>query len=64
MTPTYQITATEGGFNILGANHESAVMAKRPNGPGILNTVPRKLFRTEKLARDYLTKHDMQEATP
>ena len=37
-------------------------MSGRPNGPGAMNTVPPRVFKTEAAAREYMQKKGMTEA--
>ena len=61
---TYAIKPTEGGFLIESDNGGGVVMSGRPNGAGIMNTVPPRVFKTEADARAYMDKKGMAEAAP
>ena len=58
---TYAIKPTDGGFLIESDNGGGVVMAGRPNGPGAMNTVPAKVFKTESAAREYMQNNGMAE---
>ena len=59
---TYKVKPTEGGFLVESDDGGGVVMAGRPNGPGVMNTVPAKVFKTEAAAREYMRKKGMAEA--
>lgn len=59
---TYAVKPTEGGFLIESDNGGGVVMSGRPNGPGAMNTVPPRVFKTEAAAREYMQKKGMTEA--
>lgn len=61
-TFTYKVKPSEGGFVIASDDGGGEVMAGRPNGPGILNTVPPRIFRSEADARAYMQQKGMTEA--
>lgn len=59
---TYAVKPVTGGFVIESDDGGGIVMAGRPNGPGILNTVPPRKFSSEDQARDFMRKKGMTEA--
>lgn len=59
---TYKVKPTEGGFLVESDDGGGVVMAGRPNGPGVMNTVPPRVFKTEAAAREYMQKKGMTEA--
>ena len=59
---TYAVKPTEGGFLIESDNGGGVVMSGRPNAPGVMNTVPPRVFKTEADARKYMQKKGMTEA--
>lgn len=61
-TFTYKIKPAEGGFIITSDDGGGIVMSGRPNGPGILNTTPVRVFATEADARAYMERTGMKEA--
>ncbi|WP_396190346.1 hypothetical protein, partial [Flavobacterium sp.] len=58
----YKVKPTDGGFIVESDNGGGVVMSGRPNGPGLMNTVPPRVFKTEKAARDYMQKKGMADA--
>lgn len=59
---TYKVKPTEGGYLIESDDGGGVVMSGRPNGPGVMNTVPARTFKTEAAAREYMQKKGMTEA--
>ena len=58
---TYVVKPTEGGFLVESDNGGGVVMSGRPNGAGLWNTVPPRVFKTEAAAREYMRKKGMTE---
>lgn len=63
-TFTYKVKPAEGGFIITSDDGGGIVMSGRPNGSGILNTVPPRIFRSETDARAYMQQKGMTEYAP
>lgn len=60
---TYAIKPREGGgFTIESPDGGGTVMAGKPTAPGILDSTPARVFRTEQDAREFMAKRNMQEA--